>query len=268
MADEVQRPYNRKDYARALVINAATEPFNVLILAGVVIAGLIIGKVALLVAIGLVLYLVAVVRTFFDDDEAQKVLAAQRAKRGSTAGQRPRIDPQALAPPIAARVKAARERQARITEAIARADLPYTDVSSEVDQFVKAMEDTATRAELLYEALAETPIDGVVQRLGELLDAKDPGKVQLRDALQQQLAVLRKMDTQLQRFYDEMDRMTVELDTIRGNLVSVSATTESDSQRQIADEVKGLRDDLGAVAAGIDEAYKDDAPGAPPPQAS
>ena len=74
------------------------------------------------------------------------------------------------------------------------------------------------------------------------------------------------MDAQLQRFYDEMDRMTVELDTIRGNLVSVSATTEADSQRRLAEEVRGLRDELGAVAAGIDEAYKDD--DAPPSKAS
>src|SRR3954454_22656409 len=125
VADDLHRPYSRKDYARALALNAATEPFNVLILAGVVVAGLIIGKVALLVASGLVLYLIAAARTFFDDDEAQKVLAAQRAKRGSTAAQRPRIDPQALAPPIAARVETARERQGRITAACGGAGRPY-----------------------------------------------------------------------------------------------------------------------------------------------
>ena len=256
MADEVQRPYNRRDYAQALLVNAATEPFNVLILAGVVIAGLVLGKVALLVAIGAVLYLAAVARTFFDDDEAQKVLAQQRAKRGGAA--RPRIDAGTLAPPIAARLNKARERQARIADAIQRADLPYTEVSTEVDAFLQAMESTASRAELLYEALAETPIPEVQQRLKELGGSQDPGKTQLRDALENQLAVLRRMEQQLQRFYDEMDRMTVELDTIRGNLVSVSATTESDSQRRLAEEVRGLRDELGAVAAGIDEAYKDD----------
>jgi len=256
MADQVQRPYDRREYARALLINAATEPFNVLILAGVVIAGLVIGKVALLIAVGAVLYLAAVARTFFDDDEAQKVLAAERSKRGK--GGPPRLDPQALAPPIAERVNQARERQARIADAISRAELPYTEVSDEVDAFVRAMESTASRAELLYEALAETPIPQVQDRLAQLQGSQDPGKTQLREALENQLAVLRKMETQLQRFYDEMDRMTVELDTIRGNLVSVSATTESDSQRRLAEEVRGLRDELGAVAAGIDEAYKDE----------
>jgi hypothetical protein len=227
----------------------------VLILAGMAIAGLLLGKVALLVGIGLVLYAVAVARTFFDDEVAQKVLAEQRGRRAG--GEQPRLDPRGFAPPIAARVGKARERQARIAEAISRADLPYAEVSTEVDAFVRAMDSTASRAQLLYEALAETPIPEVMSRVEELHGTQDPGKQQLREALAQQLTVLRRMESQLQRFYDEMDRMTVELDTIRGNLVSVSATTEADSQRRLAEEVRGLRDELGAVAAGIDEAYKE-----------
>jgi hypothetical protein len=255
VTNEVQRPYSRGEYGRALLVNAATEPFNALILAGVLIAGFALGQVALLAAIGVVLYALAVARTFFDKEESEKVLAAERARRRKPDA--PRLDASTLAPPIAERVHAARERQARIAEAIKRADLPYDEVSSEVDAFVQAMDQTGNRAELLYEALAETPVADVERRLHELTGAEDPSKAQLREALQQQLTVLKRMETQLQRFYDEMDRMTVELDTIRGNLVSVSATTEADSQRRLAEEVRGLRDELGAVAAGIDEAYKE-----------
>ena len=47
------------------------------------------------------------------------------------------------------------------------------------------------------------------------------------DALTHQLSVQRKMESQLARFYDEMERMVVELDTIRGSLVSVSASTDA-----------------------------------------
>jgi hypothetical protein len=75
------------------------------------------------------------------------------------------------------------------------------------------------------------------------------------------------MQVQLERFYDEMDRMTVELDTIRGNLVSVSATTGADSQRRLAEEVRGLRNELGALAEGINEAYSDDEGDEPEPAA-
>ena len=40
---------------------------------------------------------------------------------------------------------AARQREARIRDAIDRAELPYEEVSSEVDRFIRAMEDGARR---------------------------------------------------------------------------------------------------------------------------
>jgi hypothetical protein len=258
MGKEVQRPYTRGEYGRALLINAATEPFNALILAGMLIAAIALGKVAILAPVAMVVYAIAVARTFFDKEESEKVLSRERERRRGEAASAPRLDPGTLAPPIAQRVEAARARQASIAAAISRAELPYDEVSTEVDAFVRAMEGTGTRAQLLWEALAETPIPSVRARLNELAGAGDPGKAELRDALAQQLTVLERMDGQLGRFYDEMDRMLVELDTIRGNLVSVSATTEADSQRRLADEVRGLRDELGTLAAGLDEAYKDD----------
>jgi hypothetical protein len=48
-----------------------------------------------------------------------------------------------------------------------------------------------------------------------------------------------------------MDRMLIELDTVRGNLISVSASASPDNQQQVAGEVRELRDDMGAVAQGI-----------------
>jgi hypothetical protein len=252
VANEVQRPYGRGEYGRALLVNAATEPFNAVILAGMLIAGFALGRIELLAPIGVLVYLVAVARTFFDKEEQEKVLAAERGRRRERADGAPRLDAGMLAPPIAERVGAARERQARIAAAIERAELPYAEVSAEVDAFVRAMEGTGSRAQLLWEALDETPIADVRRRLQAA-----EHKPELREALTHQLEVLERMDAQLHRFYDEMDRMTVELDTIRGNLVSVSATTEADAQRRLAEDVRALREELGSVAAGIDEAYAD-----------
>jgi GTP1/Obg family GTP-binding protein len=64
------------------------------------------------------------------------------------------------------------------------------------------------------------------------------------------------MEVQLQRFYDEMERVLVELDTVHGNLVSVSASTEAVNQERLAGEVRALREEVGAVAAGMSEAYE------------
>jgi hypothetical protein len=212
------------------------------------IAGFALGQIAILGPIAVVVYAIAVARTFFDKEEAEKVLAAERARRRGKPAKR--LDPGAFAPEIATRLAAARARQERIAQAIEVAELPYTEVSAEVDAFVGAMEGTAKRAQLLWEALAETPPSDVRRRLRAAAD-----KPELRDALGTQLAVLERMEAQLQRFYDEMDRMAVELDTIRGNLVSVSASTEADAQRRLADDVRSMREELGAVADGIDAAY-------------
>jgi chromosome segregation ATPase len=252
MADEL-RPYSRSEYNRALVLNALTQPFNVALLAAVAIAGILLDVFLPVLAVGIVLYGIAAVRTYFDDDEAEQVLERERAKRRG-ALEASRLDPGGLAPPIAQLLHAGRQREQRIRDAVDRAQLPYDEVSREVDRFIRAMEDGARRAQLLYEALAETQPAWVEQRLAEV--RSDPSKAELTAALEDQLAVLRRMERQLQRFYDEMERVLVELDTVRGNLVSVSASTEAESQERLAADVRALRDEVGAVAAGMSEAYE------------
>lgn len=252
MADEL-RPYSRSEFNRALVVNALTQPFNVVLLASVAIAGLLLDLFLPVLAVGLVIYGIAAARTYFDDDEAQKVLTRERAKRRG-ALESGRLDPGQLAPPIAELLRAGQQREERIRDAVDRAQLPYDEVSREVDRFIRAMEDGARRAQLLYEALAESQPAWVEQRLTEVRG--DPSKAELTAALEDQLAVLRRMERQLQRFYDEMERVLVELDTVRGNLVSVSASTEAENQDRLAAEVRALRDEVGAVAAGMSAAYE------------
>jgi hypothetical protein len=43
---------------------------------------------------------------------------------------------------------------------------------------------------------------------------------------------------------------------VRGNLVSVSASSEAANQERLAGEVRALREEVGAVAAGMSEAYE------------
>jgi hypothetical protein len=251
--DRELRPYSRSEYNRALVLNALTQPFNVCLLASVAIAGLVLDLLLPLLAVGIVLYGIAVARTYFDQDEAKQVLERERARRRG-ALEAGRLDESELAEPIAQLLQAGRHRELRIRDAIERAELPYEEVSQEVDRFIRAMEDGARRAQLLYEALSETPPALVEQRLAEVRD--DPSKAELVAALESQLAVLRRMEGQLQRFYDEMERVLVELDTVRGNLVSVSASSEAANQERLAGEVRALRDEVGAVADGMSEAYE------------
>jgi chromosome segregation ATPase len=247
------RPYSRGEFNRALVLNALVSPFNVVLLAAILIAGLVLDLFLPLLVVGVVVYGLAAARTYFDEDEANKVLERERTQRRKSLDEG-RVDPRTLAEPIGRLLAAALQREQRIRDAIDRAELPYTEVSDEVDRFIRAMEDGARRAQLLYEALSESPPGRVEQRLGQVRD--DPARAELTGALENQLAVLRRMEVQLQRFYDEMERILVELDTVRGNLVSVSASTEAASQQRLAGEVRALREEVGAVAAGMSEAYE------------
>lgn len=248
-----RRPYSRGEYNRALIANALLAPFNVVLLAVMLIAGILLGILVPVLPVAAVVYLAAAARTYFDHDAANEVLERERAKHHKGIGAR-RTPPEDLAPEIARLVEAAREREARIRTAIERAELPYEEVAAEVDGFVAATEGTARRAQLLYEALDDTPPGRVEARLRQVRG--DPDKQELADALTTQLATLRRMERQLDRFYAELERIIVELDTVRSQLVSMSASTETAQQDRLAGEVRELRERMGAVAEGMAAAYE------------
>jgi hypothetical protein len=249
-------PYRRREFAGALAANAAAKPFNIGVLVATTAAGVLVGgAVGLVLIVALLVYLVACVRTFFDEEEADRVLARERAERRGqlpAAGKRLKLDE--FAPPIREHVRNARRREATIREAIERSELPYAEVTVEVDGFVRAMERTASRAQTLYEALADNPPDHVEARLAQV--RAEPGREALVEALEHQARMQRRMEGQLGRFYDEMERMTVELDTIRGSLLSLSASEGADSQERLAGDVRALRERMGTVADGMAEAYE------------
>lgn len=254
-----KQPYSRGEFAGALVANAAAKPFNIALLVGTMGAGVLLGgPVIVTLVVALAIYAIAAAWTFFDEEEAETVLARVRGERQAAlrAGT-VRLDPNTLAPEVREHLLAARRIEARIRDAIQRAELPYEEVSTEIDALVSLMELSASRAQLLYEALKDSPPQRVAARLLEL---EGSGKTELIEALEHQLKIQVRMQDQLQSFYDQMERMVVEFDSIRGSLVSVSASTEVGNQQRLAGDVRALRDELGAVAAGMDEAFEEPAP--------
>jgi predicted Ser/Thr protein kinase len=250
------RPYTRGEYNRALILNALTAPFGVVLLAGMLIAGLVLGVFAFLLPVAIVLYVAAAVRTYFDQDVQKEVLERERStRRQRLESGRPERALSEFSPRIADLMGRALEKDARIRAAIDRAELPYHEVSDEVDRFLATMWQTAARAELLCEGLRDAPPEAVARRLQEVQRTGDASKAELMEALSQQLAVQQKMERQLLRFYDQMEQMLVELDTVRGHLITVSASTEADNQERLADEVRDLREEMGAVAEGMAAAY-------------
>jgi hypothetical protein len=157
-----------------------------------------------------------------------------------------------LAPAIQRHLAAAYAAAGRIRDAIQRAQLPYVEVSREVDSLLAVMGRSAERAQMLHEALAEKPVAVVQARMEELVGS---GKVELVNALGEQLEVQRRLQTQLGAFDDEMERIVVELETIRSSLLNVSASTDVGVHEQLASQVTTLRDEMSSVAAGMSAAF-------------
>jgi hypothetical protein len=250
-------PYPRAAYRRALVLNALTDSVSVVAAAVIIIAGLLFGSLTLALPLAVVVYAGGAARAFFDEDTAKKVLDHERAKHRKALGQDGAVSVNALSDDIRELVVRAHATRDRVHEAIDRADLPYTEVADEVDQLVLTMEQTAKRAQLLEEGLSAAPPDEVAHRLETVRNRGHPSQRELVSALEYQLSVQRKMETQLARFHDQMDRMLVELDTVRGNLISVSASEEAYQQERVAAGVRELRDEMGVVAEGVAAAYAD-----------
>jgi hypothetical protein len=256
MSSPARQPYSRGEFAGALVANATAKPFNIALLVGTMAAGVLVGgSVGIALLAALVVYAIACARTFFDEEEAEAVLGEVRAQRRAAlkSGSR-QLDPRTLAPEVRRHLLEARAIEARIRDAIERAELPYEEVSTEADALVSLMELSASRAQLLYEALEDSPPSRVEARLREL---EGSGKTELIEALQHQLTVQRKMAAQLESFYDQMERIAVELDSIRGSLISVSASTDVANQQRLAGDVRALRDELGTLAEGMSEAFEE-----------
>jgi len=165
---------------------------------------------------------------------------------------RPPVARPRLAPPIARHVDAAHRIQAGIVAAVQRAELPYTAVSQEVSSLVGELDRSALRAQLLYEALSETPVASVEQRLSKVAELEQP---ELAMALREQLIAQRRMQAQLREFDGGLERMVIELDTVRSNLVSAAASGDAHNRERLAERVRALRDEVSAVSEGMDAGY-------------
>lgn len=255
MARDLQRPPTRAELNRLLIGNALTKTWpNVILPAGLAVAGLLIGlDIVVLLPVAILAWFALSAVTYFDADEAEEVAARDRERRRGAVGG-PRTDPRSLAPPVASHLQQVLNQEAHIRGAIERAELPFSEVSEEVDTFVRAAERTASRAQLLYEYLAEQDPRQVEARMIQIRNDPDPSKKALSDALFTQVQAMQRAERELESFYTEMERIAVELGNIRGQLLSVSAASEGATQRQLASDVRDLREQMGAVAEGMNEA--------------
>jgi len=243
----------RADLRRGLVVNALTKPINVVVPAAVAVAALLIG-VTWLLAVAVVVYAVLAVLTFFDEDEAEKVGKRVYGDRGGVSKEK-RVDVRTLAPPIARQVQSARESEVRIKETIQRSDLAFAEVDGEVDSLVRAVELIAQRAQRIYDYLATQDLDAIDSRLAQLQGSTDPSAQAITQALTEQRQALVELQGQLTSFYSRIEQLVASLGTVNSQLVRMSVASEDEDQAELAEQVRGLREQVDALSAGMSEAY-------------
>jgi hypothetical protein len=261
-----REPVTRRELQRALVVNAATKPVNVVVPAAVVVLALILGTVWLLPLAALVYVALAVV-TFFDTDEADKVAdrmygrdpaALKRAEqtRARKVGE--------YAPAIASQLESALDQEQKIRNVIVESDLPFDEVSAEADGLVRAMEKIADRAQKVYVFLGTQDRHRVEQRLSQLRaggdDMSSADRDQLVTALEDQLQAIDALQRQLTRFRAEMEHTTTTLQTIYAQLVQMAVATDAVGEQQVAEQVRTLREQVGAASKGIAEVFDENTP--------
>jgi hypothetical protein len=252
MPGELQRrPPTRAALTRAIAINAATKPANVVVPAGIAIVAALVG-VTWLWPVALLVYVALVAATFFDADEAERV---GKRRRGADQPQQRSVDPSRLSPPIAERLQQALAEERQIRQTIESSDLQLDEVSGEVDALVANLEKSAQRAQLVYSYLAEQDSRTLDRRARELARSQDPDSQRAAAALRDQMKLAQELEATLQRFYAQMDHAVVSLQTIRGELVRISVAGEQEAQADTLERVRDLRQEVGAMADGMREAY-------------
>jgi hypothetical protein len=247
----------RRGRERAVVVNALTKPTNVIVPAGMLVAGFLLGWLVVLVPLAIVLYGLLVGLTLFDEDEARRVLA-----RARTAELPPRRQFSTVGLPsrIADPMEVALFEEIKIEQAIRDAELPYAEVSSEVRVLVEELEKVARKGTLIHDYLADPEVAGARGRLDALRTraSADGPAVEAEqmaiEALEAQVEIQAELEDQFVRCCAELEHLAASLGVVRGEIVRMSVAEDASVQDDLADQVRDLRRRVSSVAEGLSEA--------------
>lgn len=248
----------RDKLRQELLLNAARKPLAIGVAALVFIAGLALGTVWLF-PVALLIYLGMAATTFFDGNEAERV--GKRAyERACSRSSTQRALPAGLTPELVGLLERARAEERRILETIAGSELPFEEISVEVEGLAAEMERIAGRAQSVSAFLDSHEPQELRRRLRKLLaaDQADGAAAEAREraaaAIQDQLRVGEALESELERFRAEMEHLIASLGVVHGQLVRISVSSDPQLQEHVAREVRDLRTRVGTVADNLRQA--------------
>jgi hypothetical protein len=248
--------------ARALAVNAATRPFNVAVAASVVAAACILS--VWLLPIAVFVYGALVLTTLVDGDAAEKVGRTVYAKARPREARAPALEPAAVQDAAVARkVALAHYAEQRIREAISDSSAALPDVEAELERLLQGLEALARQADRVSSYLTGDDEGELWRRLATLRGSQsgdqqlDRANAQAAAALQDQLDARGQLAAQLSRLDAQMDHILATLGVVHAQIIRMNVAEERFVQDRVADQVRGLRLEVGAAADALDEAYRD-----------
>jgi hypothetical protein len=252
----------RPDGDRALAVDAATRPTNIAIGAVVAVAGIVLAT-PWLIGVALACYAALVSMTFLDESRADRTGGRVDADRDEPPLQLA-ADAPPLAPEIAARLDAAHAARGAIEQAIADADLPAGDIRDEMDALLATPAPIAVKADRVGDYLASHPARDVQSRIAAL-GADDRERARTLATLQGRLAAIRRVRATYDGLLDEMDRVVAWLEALHDEVVALGAADDESQQREVAGQVRALREGVQVLSGGMEEAYAETRSAARPP---
>jgi hypothetical protein len=230
---------------KALVGRALRDPFALVVLAVVLVAGLMMGAILPVVPVALVLYAASVTLAYRDKDRQQGVTA--------TAASAAAPPPPRAASSIDAMIEQALEKQALVLEDLDKTEGMPAEVARELDALEGTVRRTAEQARVVEGDLKDLAAGAAAQR-HELLEAtQDSSNERLRVALQRRLDVQGKLEDQMRRYFTEMQEVLAELDSMRADLTTPHEEEGAAHAERLAAEVRDLRKELGDVGDDLAE---------------
>jgi hypothetical protein len=244
-------PVTRDALKRRLAVNAATKPLNVLTPAAVVVAGLLLGVLTVALPVALVAYFLLCLQTFFDSGEAERVGKAAYGERP----ERVALDASTLSPAIARPLEQARATAAAIRRTVVEADAPLEDVVADVDALLVAMETSARRAQLITSTLEGQDVRALDRQIAARSQDPSPDVQALVSDLKAQRESLVRLQEKLERFQVGMERICSSLSLLRTRVAEMSASEEEAAQRELSEQVRGLRERTDLLAESMRETF-------------
>lgn len=239
-----------------VLLNAATKPLNVLVLAGMVVAAVLTTPWVLAAAVPI--YGLLIAGTVRDPKEADRLAAGPQ--QAQLPGAKRSL--QGITGPLRGDVIAVLNEERGIKAELERAPVRPDGVLEGVEAVCDELIVNARRASEVDLYLRSVDVAGLQ---GKLAGESRPGRPALSaDAaasIQEQLHVIEALGRRRAAFDDEVANLQASLGTIRARLVQARA--EAAPPTVGAADITELRDRMRALASGLAEAYGQNAESSP-----